>query len=88
MISAREDRIGNFVEVSHIGSGTKYRLHQDDVPKLGTPAKVAVYEYDFASYLPPTTQLPSGTYRSRVKFFVAQYLKQGDSKQDPKQAHG
>lgn len=74
MIAIREDKISHFVQVTHTGSGDLYRLHQDDLPKVGTNTKVAVYEQQSADFLPPSAQFPKGRYRARVKYFVAAYL--------------
>lgn len=74
MIAIKTDLLANFIQVTHIGSGDLFKLHKDDLPKLGTPAKVAVYENQPVDFLPPSTQHPKGHYRSKVKYFVAQYL--------------
>lgn len=74
MIKVREDRIGNFIDVVHTSSGDMFRLHQDDREKVGTDAKVQVYEKQPLDFLPPSGRHPKGMYRSRVKFFVASYL--------------
>lgn len=74
MIDVKEDRIGNFVEVVHTGSGDLFRLHQDDVLKVGTQTKVAVYEKKPIDFMPPSAKCPKGMYRARVKYFVATYL--------------
>lgn len=74
MIQVREDRIGNFVEVLHKYSGEKYRVHVDDVPKLGTKEKLAAYAVDGTLYFAPNKEFPHGRYRSKVRFFIGEYL--------------
>jgi len=74
MIPIREDKLCNFVTVVHTGSGDLYRIHSDDVAKVGTENKVAVYEKRPIDYIPPNTQFPKGKYRARVKYFVSTYL--------------
>lgn len=74
MIAIKEDVLANFIQVTHTGSGDLFKIHKDDISKLGTPAKVAVYENQPVDFIPPNTQYPKGKYRSKVKYFVAQYL--------------
>lgn len=69
-IYIKEDRIGNFVTVTHTPSGDKFRLHQDDVPKLGTPTKVAAYAQPLLDYVPPCQEYPKGLYRAKVRYFI------------------
>jgi len=76
MIAIKEDKVANFVPVVHTGSGDIYRLHQDDLSKIGTNTKVAVYESQSAGYQAPCTEYPKGKYTARVRYFVAAYLTQ------------
>lgn len=75
MIAIKEDIIRNFVDVVHTSSNDKFRLHKDDLSKIGTTEKVAVFEKKNLSYLSPSKSHPKGKFRARVKFFVASYLK-------------
>lgn len=71
MIPIKEDILANFVQVMHMASGDLFKIHKDDLVKLGTGAKVAVYEDQSVDYIPPNTQYPKGKYRAKVKYFVA-----------------
>jgi hypothetical protein len=74
MITAKEDKLRNFVKVTHRGTGKEYRLHNDDLDKLQSPKTVAVYDFEGVSYHPPDTDCPKGKYLATVKYFVGSYL--------------
>jgi len=74
MITVHEDKQQKFVTVRHTGSGDSFRLHEDDLPKIGTEQKVSVYELNNLSWTPPNSNYPKGRFGAKVKYFVASYL--------------
>jgi hypothetical protein len=74
MIAAREDKMKKFVKVVHKATGKEYRLHEEDLPKLQTEQKVAVYDFDGVAYQAPDGDNPQGKYLANVKYFVGSYL--------------
>lgn len=71
----KTDRIGNFVKIVNTVNNTKWRLHQSDVPKLGSNEKVAVYELGADEYEAPSKDFPKGRYFAKFKFFIGTYLR-------------
>lgn len=71
----REDRLGNFETVVHVGTGDEFLIHQEDVQKLGTRDKVSVYAKKGLGYIAPGDMYPKGRYVGQPRFFVASFLK-------------
>lgn len=74
MLTAKSDKLSQFVIVHHEGTNTDFRMHQDDMAKLGTPQKVCVYDVQFKRYYEPDAKYPAGRYTAGVHVFVASYL--------------
>lgn len=70
----KTDKVSNFVQVHHEGLNTNYRLHKDDLTKLGTPQKVCVFASDNKAYFAPDDVYPHGRYQAQVKTFVGSFL--------------
>lgn len=74
MLIPKVGKLKEFVVVHHEGTNTNWRMHESDLPKLGTPQKVLVYAEKNSAYYPPDEKYPDGRYLAQTRIYVGSYI--------------